>query len=276
MDITLGHLYTPKLPTDHFQLHTHHSYEIYYMIDGIGHFYVEGNWYEIVPGTLLILRPGEMHRAVIRPNTPYERMFVHFSEEVVRSLDPELRLLASYNDRPAGTLNQYNRGNCDIAFIEICLQKIDRMVDSNYDDSLALRVSLYSILREIAGAFARQKKNPVPNLSDNSRIDQIIHYINLNLNKKLSTPILCDLFYISASHLNREFKKATGLSVSRYIRTKRLLMANGLIRLGQSVTDAAFAAGFSDYSAFYRAYCDKFNVSPQKTAHETREQKRHP
>ena len=54
MDITLGHLYTPKLPEDHFLLHTHNTYEIYYMPTGIGHFYIEGAVYDIVPGTTMM------------------------------------------------------------------------------------------------------------------------------------------------------------------------------------------------------------------------------
>ena len=264
MDVTLGHLCTPKLPEDHFWLHTHETYEIYYMLGGSGVFYIEDTVYSIAPGTLLLMRPGEMHRAVIEPDAPYERMFLHFSENAIRAVDPELRLLAPFLDRPAGKSNRYSLSNCNMAFIDTCFKHIDQMIDTNYNDALALRIHLLSILSELKNAFAASQKQTAR--PDNNRISQVLHYIQLNLTKKISKQQLCDLFFISPSHLSREFKKATGLTLSSYIQLERLTLADRLLHEGEPATGAALSAGFKDYSAFYRAYRAHYHISPRQAA----------
>ena len=60
----------------------------------------------------------------------------------------------------------------------------------------------------------------------------------------------------------RLFKAQTGETVHAYIRQKRLLYAARLIREGEPANRAASEAGFTDYSAFYRAFRQSFGVSP--------------
>ena len=267
MQITIGHLCTPKMAPDRFEWHTHETFEIYYMLSGAGHFLIGQEAYAIYPGTLLILRPDEMHKAVIESDQPYERIFVHFSPDVLRPIDPELRLLAPFINRPVGKQNLYNCKNCDTTFIERCLNHIDTLVDTNYDDSLALRSCLYPILLEIGKAF-RQTGSGTCKYRE-VIIPRILDYIHLNLGQDLSKQTLCSLFYISPSHLGREFKRATGQSVSNYIRERRLIQARRLIHSGASVTEAAAKAGFKDYSAFYRAYRTQFGTGPRQTGRQS-------
>lgn len=60
----------------------------------------------------------------------------------------------------------------------------------------------------------------------------------------------------------RLFKAQTGSSVHAYVRQKRLLHAARLIREGMTVNKAAAESGFSDYSAFHRAFRESFGISP--------------
>ena len=60
----------------------------------------------------------------------------------------------------------------------------------------------------------------------------------------------------------RLFKAQTGETVHAYVRQKRLLYAARLIREGVPANRAAADAGFTDYSAFYRAFRQCFGVSP--------------
>lgn len=263
MYITTRHLCTPRMSPDRFEWHTHENFEIYYMLSGAGRFLIGQESYAIYPGTLLILRPDEEHRAVIKSSQPYERIAVHFSAQVLRPVDPELRLLAPFTDRPCGKQNLYNCKNCDITFIEKCLQYIDTLVDTNYNDSLTLRISLYPILMEINRAF---RKNALCETAEEGRnaIPQILDYIHLNLNRDLSKSTLCALFFISPSHLSREFKKATGQTLRDYICEQRLTAADRMLRAGFPAAEAAARSGFKDYSSFFRSYRSRFGSSPQQ------------
>ncbi len=43
---------------------------------------------------------------------------------------------------------------------------------------------------------------------------------------------------------------------------KRLLAARAMLQRGESAQKSAYACGFSDYSAFYRAYQKRFGHAP--------------
>ena len=58
------------------------------------------------------------------------------------------------------------------------------------------------------------------------------------------------------------FRTQTGSSVYSYILQNRLIRAAKSIRNGMPASEAALDSGFSDYSAFYRAFRKQFGTSP--------------
>ena len=111
-------------------------------------------------------------------------------------------------------------------------------------------------------------------LSDNSheadsaetggKIATALSYINENLTRELNIDDMAAMCYISRYHFMRLFKAQTGCTVHNYIRQKRLVLAARLIREGMSASAAAVECGFSDYSAFHRAFTKTFCISPGK------------
>ena len=80
----------------------------------------------------------------------------------------------------------------------------------------------------------------------------------------LSLDHLSERFFISKSHLNRMFKKATGTTAWDYIVVKRLLMARSLLSEGMVPTDVYLKCGFRDYTTFFRAYKKHFGSTPKE------------
>ena len=62
----------------------------------------------------------------------------------------------------------------------------------------------------------------------------------------------------------RLFKAETGYTIKAYINYRRLLLARDLIYTGTPVTQACFSCGFRDYSAFSRAYKQRFHETPRQ------------
>ena len=71
-------------------------------------------------------------------------------------------------------------------------------------------------------------------------------------------------FFISKYHLCREFKKATGHTVVRYINNKRLSKVKELYKNGMSINKACVESGFSSYSSFYKAYLKEYKTIPKE------------
>ncbi len=70
---------------------------------------------------------------------------------------------------------------------------------------------------------------------------------------------------LSEYHFFRLFKAVEGLSPYQYILRKRLLYAAAFIEKGQtSITDAAFAAGFTDIFSFSKAFKNHYGLSPSR------------
>jgi len=245
--------------------HAHKKNEIFYFISGRASYLVEGNVYKLVPGSIMIMRSGEFHKIVIEDDQPYERMALHFDADLSLPIDNNNILLSAFEDRELGVGNYFSPSDISIGHIYDCLKSIDLAPEESEMRRIAITSNLFAILYEIKLAFDKRIKNqesqakPVRQLSN-----EIISYINANISRELSLELLSERFFISKNHLNRIFKNATGVTVWEYIKLKRLIMARNSILSGSSAIAACQSSGFNDYSAFYRAYKERFGVSPKQ------------
>lgn len=248
-----------------FRIHTHNLFEIYFFLDGNVSYLVEGNLYPMRPGTLMLMRPGEMHCANIKSDCHYERCYFYFAESDLKELDPQQALLKPFFARSLGSRNRYGREELDMDFLLSCLKRIEKAADNPALQHLYIKTYLPVILCEIYDSFTDPSDSSGAPAYEEDIIHEIIHYINQNLGADLSLEHLEKRFYISKPYLGSRFKQATGTTVWNYILTKRLILANQLLQSGKPATEVAHSCGFSDYSAFYRAYKKKFDVSPRTT-----------
>lgn len=244
--------------------HAHKNNEIFYFISGRASYLVEGNIYKLVPGSIMIMRSGEFHKIIIEDDIPYERVSLHFDADLSSTIDQNNILMTPFEKRELGIGNYYSPNDIHIGHIYECLKSMDFSTEDKELKRLAVTSNLFAILYEIKIAFDRRVENqdfhgrPVQSLSND-----ILSYINANLSSELSLDLLSKRFFISKNHLNRIFKNSTGVTVWEYIKLKRLIMARNSILNGASAIAACHSSGFNDYSAFYRAYKERFGISPK-------------
>ena len=80
-----------------YKMHCHNSYEIYYMITGNVEYLLEGRSYCPRPGSLLVIAPGCFHGLRVLDGNEYDRIRVHFTEDLLNGKERELLL------KPFGT-----------------------------------------------------------------------------------------------------------------------------------------------------------------------------
>ena len=95
-------------------------------------------------------------------------------------------------------------------------------------------------------------------------IQRSIDYIEKNLQTEITATELAEQAGFSLFHYYRIFQQATGSSLWDYVVIKRLMAARAMIQRGEPAHDACTACGFSDYSAFYRAYRKQYGTSPRE------------
>ena len=95
----------------------------------------------------------------------------------------------------------------------------------------------------------------------------MLTFINRHLGDELSLNAVAAQFYISPAQLNRQLKRSVGTTFWHYVLVKRLLLAKSLLLQGVPAGEAARQSGFSEYTAFYRAYKKQFGISPRSDLH---------
>lgn len=96
----------------------------------------------------------------------------------------------------------------------------------------------------------------------NELVTHVRTYIKQNLIDLPTTVVIAQKFHVSANYLCKSFKKVVGVSINKYVLTKKLELAKTLILEGERPTSAAYKVGFNDYSWFYKKFKERFDIAP--------------
>lgn len=263
------HHTTDEHPRDEmFPTHAHRYCELFYCIAGKGIYTVEGTDYPFSPGTVMLMRYGEVHKLHIDTSERYERIVLHFPMSVFDDTPWSGELAKLYTDRPLGKGNMFKGGDEQTAYIERTMRNMCRENVTDEAERVALmNAGLMAVLSELRGITDDGGANVPKPLAEgdaisNEIVSSVIAYINDHLTEDWTLGKLESKFFFSKSYLNRAFKMSTGSSVWDYVVMKRLLVARALLREGKSANEASEECGFRDYSSFYRQYKKRFGVSP--------------
>ena len=94
-------------------------------------------------------------------------------------------------------------------------------------------------------------------------LDRIVAYIEENLEEKITLRDVAQRLYVGESTVSHVFQQKMGISFYHYVIQRRLVAAKNLISEGKPMEWIADQVGFSDYSAFYRAFKKEYGISPK-------------
>lgn len=97
-----------------------------------------------------------------------------------------------------------------------------------------------------------------------SVVDQAVWIIERNLDRSLGLDAIARACHVSRSHLANAFGSATGVSVMKYLRARRLSQAAHALATGaRDILAVALDAGYGSHEAFTRAFRDQFAMTPE-------------
>ena len=227
---------------------------------GSGGYTVEGHRYSLETGDIVLIGKHCVHRPEFEHGLLYERVIIYISPEFLQQQStPDCPLEEIFNGANGHVLHL----NTPDALWSISDRLEKELAEDKYGRIIVSNGLLLRLLIEIA----RNMQDPnaafsTPIAPTDSRILEILRYIDAHLTEDLSIDILAEEFYISKYHMMRLFKQETGRSIHDYLQERRLLHARDLIRQGISATDSCFQSGFRSYSSFTRAYAKHFGTTP--------------
>ena len=247
------HEISENLTRDTYSMHIHHGYELLYFLSGDATCVIEDRRYKLKKGDLILIRPLQYHFIQIDAPEVYERYDILFDPE---RYDIEgTRLLPDDIE----VINVSGNG-----ILEELFQKLD-FYRKNSDSDVFERI-LYHLISElfynISLSYHAMPENK-PTLSP--IISKALKYTNDNLCTVTGISEIASHLFVSESYLFRLFKNELHQTPKKYIREKRLLMAQKMLMDGEKPTRVSERCGFSDYTTFYRNYTEFFGVSPKET-----------
>lgn len=100
-------------------------------------------------------------------------------------------------------------------------------------------------------------------MNQNVIIQDLIDWLENNLDKSLSLDRVAAKSGYSKWHLQRMFRQVTGDALGTYIRTRRLSRAASELRLkDNTILDIALQSGFDSQQSFSRAFKRQFSQTP--------------
>lgn len=265
-DFRLFHLKDSRAPK--LDYHYHEFDKLILLLSGRVTYVVEGVTYFLQPWDILLVQHNMIHRPVIDPSEPYERVVVWLGREwLAERSDPEEALDTCFHTAGERGFHLLRTGPERRLEYMKSIQRLEEALRSRefaasrLADTLCQQL-LIEVNRDILRSRTAQEERDSYRVDP--KVEEILKYIALHLEEDLTVDSLAKRFYLSRYYLMHRFKAVSGYTVHQYISQKRLLRAGELIRSGVPVMKAAEQAGFSEYSTFLRAFQNTFHMSPRE------------
>ncbi len=244
-------------------LHTHDFYE-FICVQNVGcvEYMIGTECVSIQKGDVLVLPPGVPHCPLIPKDmdVPYERDVLWVSRALVpvvfRQMERPFPITGKWvHLRTAGTRYAYlpqlfRRG---VQEAEECRQEWEAYVLGN---TLVIMAELRRCGADQSPGFRRAKELRL--------LEKAISYIDSHYREKITLAEIANHCFVSESTISHAFQQKMGTSFSRYLTKRRLIASKELIRSDMPLEQISKIVGFTDYSAFYRAFKRENSISPRQ------------
>lgn len=247
--------------------HYHDFDKITILIQGSVTYTVEGKSYELEPYDIVLVKHNDIHRLTVDNSRTYERIIVYISPNFMNAYKTEsYDLSLCFQKAEEEQSNVLRIPSLEKSSLFRSITRLEKSFsDDGYAAELYRQVLFLEFMIHLNRAARKNRLEFLDTDSCNSKIIDILHYINDNLSAELGIDTLADTFFISKYYMMRLFKQETGYTVGNYVTQKRLLLARELILSGTASTQACYLCGYKDYSTFLRAYRSLFHESPRDT-----------
>ncbi|NMA19919.1 MAG: helix-turn-helix domain-containing protein [Lentisphaerae bacterium] len=244
------------------KIHSHDYYELVIVVRGEGIHWIQGKRYDLAPGQVYLLRPGDTH---------YYEDFQHltlqnfmFSRGVLRTCGKLLRALSGYetffqNDeiQPKIKIN-----SSLIAESDVILQYIGQ---ENQRKSYQNSLLQFSYIAMLLGKLLDEEATGVTVLFPKDNLQNAIAYMRQNYSKRICVKVLADICNMSYSSFHVKFRQEFAASPMQWLMNFRLQKAmQMLMRSEKSIAEVAYACGFVDPLYFSRQFRKNIGCSPRK------------
>ena len=192
--------------------HYHEFCKLLLLRSGYGGYTVDGQRYDLKTGDAVLIGSQCVHRPEFEPGVLYERIIIYISPQFLQQQStPDCQLEEIFNGKKGAVLHLENPED-----IWTLADGLEQELEGNAYGRVILSNGL---LLRLLIALARRMQNPdaafaKPIVPTNSRILDILHYIDAHLTEDIPIERLAEEFFISKYHMMRLFRRFLFLSLT--------------------------------------------------------------
>lgn len=221
--------------------------------------------YHLLPGDILVIPPGEMHR-LIAPESG--RRFIYLLDSFIMKLNGFSSIQSVLSQPLLITRNTFPKIYDELYHILI------RMQYEYFAQNTYAELSIYSLLLcffanlgydHIDSMDSFQNVRPDKKKEYIKKFNELLEYIDTHYTEELRLDGLADMIGFSKYHFSRLFQQYTGFSFVNYVNYRRLKAAERLLTQPElAITDIAIQSGFNSISTFNRLFRKAKNCTPSE------------
>ncbi len=253
-----------------FYPHRHDDLEIALFKSGRGIYSVTGHEYEITPGSIFLFSDNEIHKITyVDPGQPMEALNIHFPVRLLfRESVVGIPLEALFYDRQEYT-NCYTASENMPVSADIFAALLDCERYGNEHAFGSETLAMHSLMRALI-LLMRCTKFRENTLSRDGReatvaISQVLVYIDSHFTEDIRLESLCELAMMSRSKFEHLFVRYTGVTVSAYVRRRRIDKATTLLQnTDKTILDISLESGYHNTANFNKQFRKVTGKTPRE------------
>ncbi|MDD4558580.1 MAG: AraC family transcriptional regulator [bacterium] len=234
----------------------HQEMEIQYIRKGQGAYFIRDRSYPFHTNSLLVVRPGEIHRLELVPSAYIEKYSFCFAADFLG----DHSCLADLPEDSPRLLELTER---EAAAAEVIIRNIIEEKEGGQPYWMEI---IYSELLRLILLIRRAALRREPLRRENPLINDVMRYIDSNFKQELTLSRLSDCFAVSPSYLSRLFKRCSGLNFKQYLTQRRIAEAKRLLEDDpeRKISTIAREVGLPDFALLNRSFKMVTGLTPSE------------
>ncbi len=262
-DFSAGFEYNP--------IHWHEEVEIIRVAKGKGNIAVNGNWYVLDEGDIMILCPYVMHSINKYQDDPSEVDAFVFNLRLLETSTADACTLKYF----APLLNAQQSTPCILKEGQPCYEMANECVKQIFDYSagelgyeLNIKANLYWLFYHVFKNNLLRAETDVTEGKKCYAVRQALEYIRANYNKEITIETLAKLCGYSEFYMMKMFKRFTGVTCIDYVNNHRLNIAGEMLLSDkEEISQIAYKVGYNNISYFNRQFKARYGMTPKEFRH---------
>lgn len=246
----------------------HENYEMVYIKKGMAVFEVVGQPVTIGPNDIIIIKPEQPHKFIVKSETNCEFIVLNFKFQ--NQMEEEVSQV------PLSDFLNFVSGKESGSFISLKVSQkneiivlLNRILKERQSDDIGSefleRLMVMELFVHISRALKMEWENSIKNRSP--KVKELIHvavnYIKNNFERDIALADIAKFVFLSPSYFTRAFKEEMGISPINYLLKIRVERAKELLVETQwKISDIALSVGFANQQRFNEIFKKYAGATP--------------